>query len=115
MKIKIGGKNISLYKFNGRYELDWIHVPVKTTPSFKFVIDILHDTEGKGKFFPAVFRRESFSIPPTFQPKSKPKESFDEYILVEDTMRDWEGMKGSSPEVVLQKVLNEIQDIFDLK
>jgi len=109
LKIKIQDRDIRVFQFVDRFELDWIHVG--DYDSLMFVIDIFKNTE-TGEFFPKVHRRESFSISPSFT-EDQSQIVCDEELIVGDSLCDWESIAEDNPDDVLQKVLKEISDKFN--
>jgi len=110
MHVDIKGNRVRVNQFVGRFELEPIHVPDEETEPFIFVIDIMKKTEDGNDVFPLVYRREVFSIIPTF---GKDTKEVNADILVVDTMRDWESIIGYSADNVLDEVLKELRTIFD--
>ena len=110
MKIKIRKRDIPVFQFVNRFELDWILIG--EDDSLMFVIDIFKNTEN-GEFFPKVFLRESFSISPSSFTDAK-SEACDEEIIVRDgVLGDWDDIKEDNPDDVLQKVLEVISGKFN--
>ena len=110
MKIKIQDRNIQVFQFVNRFELDWFLDGEENT--LIFVIDILKNTEN-GEFFPKVYLRESFSISPSTFTEEQPRIFCDEEILIKGDVCNWEGIAEDNPDDVLQKVLKEISDKFN--
>lgn len=114
VKLSVNNKRIKIFEFIKRYELDPIEIEDDGNP-LVFTIDVIKEI-GDKEFYCKVFRKEFFRLLPSFQQwESNDKKIIkcDEELLVEDSSDWWSNIKGSSPEEVLQKVLNSIKQVFE--
>lgn len=108
MKIKDFEKNIKIFEFVNRFELEPIVVEVGEGATFEFVIDIYMDAGRNGPFFPRVYRKESVRLRPSFAAD----EEFDEEVLVRDLSQSWEDIRMNKVSEVLSIVIGHISKMF---
>lgn len=97
-------------------DLEPIIISEDNGTSFEFRIEILKECKRRPLFHARVYRRETFRLRPTF-PIAKGRKRIaglsDEELFVLDVGK-WTDKKGKTPRAVLEGVLKEIQETFDL-
>ena len=114
--MKKSSNKINVYEIVKIIDLETIPPINPNEEGWSFRIEILKSCNSEVFFFPRVCRRESYYLHPAFLEETEDdnfKKTIQE-IIVLDTSRDWSEMKGNNPEDVLNLVLNEIYNIFDL-
>lgn len=98
------------------FEVAPLHTREDLTESYKFRIEILTLYQGDGRYYPRVYRRETYRLQPTFPlvQGASDNECWDHEMLVLDEAVDWENCTGQSVEEVLDKVTRKIHEIFHL-
>lgn len=84
--------------------------------SFKFRVEVLKESEGHNPYFARVYNLTLFELQPTFPMEDgRPQwglSSAATHVL--NRSLDWEGIKGETPEEVLEKVQAEIRALIDI-
>lgn len=103
-------KSPKIYEIVKSFELEPLKPASREEEYWHFRIEILKLCTPRGLYFARIWRIETYSIRPTF-PFLKNGELRDHAsprIIVEDTTREWDKIKGKSLEDVLEKILKEI-------
>lgn len=109
-------KKIKFHEVVKTYELEPIATPSGAGESYKFRIEILRESGSRTVFHARVFRHETYRIQPTFPQKNRMprREAWDHEIIVLDDQFESQDFRGKNAEVVLEKVMKRIQEIFGL-